>query len=210
MLGAWMAGRAFPGLRTCWRHFKMTDLQCALNFLHYWLCQRRFHRQMPSCEFISSCWLPREHTQLVMHKILFCCFCPVTASSSPQQWLLWDPPARHWQPAKKAMLWSRSHYTFDIIAAYPHKQEQKVELLHLAGSLHYTIYKHTHDILSYITPSSAISSVLITTHCFDNDSSSLHNLTWCPQRIWGGVLKSDGSETTETHLGRLNVSCPFN
>lgn len=78
MLGVWMAGKAFPDLRTCWKCFKMTDLQCALNFLHYWLCQRRFHRQLPSCEFISSCCLPPEHTQLLMHKILFCCFCPIT------------------------------------------------------------------------------------------------------------------------------------
>lgn len=78
MLVAWRAGRAFSGMKTCWKCFKMTDLQCALNLLHYWLCQRRFHRQLPSCESISSCWLPREHTQLLMYKMLFCYFCPVT------------------------------------------------------------------------------------------------------------------------------------
>lgn len=70
MLDVWRARRAFPGLSKWWRRFEMTDLQCALNFLYYLLCQRRFHRQLPSCEFISSCWLLREHTQLLTYKTL--------------------------------------------------------------------------------------------------------------------------------------------
>lgn len=134
-----------------------------------------------------------------------------SASSSPQQWLPRDPPARHWQPAKKDTLWSRSLCTHDFIAAYPCKQNQKVKLLHLVRGwnspfhclqthpwhpgLHHTLLTHFFE--------------LIATHCFDNDSSSLHNLTSDPQLIRIGPSKSDGSEITETNLERKNLLCPF-
>lgn len=132
MLDAWRPGRAFPGLRRWWKHFKMTDLQWALNFLHYWLCQRRFQRQLPWCELISSCWLPRGHTQRWCIKPSFAasalplCFLQpsaVAAVGSSSQALTTSK--------KKHTLWGRSHCTHDIITAYPHKREQNQKLLHL-------------------------------------------------------------------------------
>lgn len=112
MLVAWRAGRAFSGMRTCWECFKMTDLQCALNLLHYWLCQRRFHRQLPPCEFISSWWLPRGHTQLLMHKIPFCYFCflqpsAVAAMGSSSQALTTSKKS-HLVKQKSLHTWHRS------------------------------------------------------------------------------------------------------
>lgn len=154
MLDAWRPGRAFPGLRRWWKHFKMTDLQWALNFLHYWLCQRRFQRQLPWCELISSCWLPRGHTQRWCTKPSFAasalplCFLQpsaVAAVGSSSQALTTSKKNTHCEAEVTAHMTSLLHTHING------SKTKNCFTFYRAGTLHFTICKHTQGILCYTT-----------------------------------------------------------
>lgn len=152
----------------------MTGMKCVLNFLHYWLCQKRLHGQLPWHEFISSCWLAREY-----HSCWYLKYC-LLLLLSPSVFFLQPSAVAADGSSRQALTTSKhakSHTVKQTVAAHMtllphiHINKNKNKIAPPDKALHYIICEHTHDIVYYITPCSPTSFALKTTPCFDNNCS---------------------------------------